>query len=115
MVICFIANGAISPSGKKQMATKMVHAGGPASITDSLHPGQRVNAIKHQLWNVWPQLAQTDGFLPARRASNPKGKKQIHTKMTQPGYPPCWVFVEHFGQETSAMMWLLEVPQWRDC
>jgi hypothetical protein len=47
----------------------------------------------------WPQMV---GFLPASKASNPTGKKQIATMMTHAGYPDLWVMPLHLGQEMMA-------------
>lgn len=56
-----------------------------------------------QALQVKPHLPQVVGFRPANSASNPTGKKQIATRMTQAGYPAFSVIVPHFEQETAAI------------
>jgi hypothetical protein len=47
-----------------------------------------------------PHFGQTVGLRPASSASNPSGKKQIATMITQAGYPARETGVAHLGHVT---------------
>jgi hypothetical protein len=110
------ASNASSPSGKKQIATMITHAGYPAFCTSVLHLGQdTVGAIVqapyltylrarlNYAFQVKPHFEHTVGLRPARSDSNPIGNKQILTMIAHVGNPALLFNVLHLGQEIEAI------------
>jgi len=68
-----------------------------------------INPVNIGYCQVYPHELQTLGFFSAKRANNPKGKKQIATIICQVWYPPFWVGFLHSGQEITDILNLFNV------